>query len=514
MFDVVFQEVDSLPPLSWCMILERSLKGTVHHGRFVETFNNGFFEGGWDGPVELMEFDKSHFFLGSGARFNEEAVLISSPGHVLERIYSTKINEAIYFSNSLPFIIACSGQSLSDSYYNYESDFASILNGLDSYVRCIPTDLGEICLHYMTNLVVNGELNVEEFEKPAPPVFLNFKDYDDKLSAYLESLKENLLSNNRNHTFDFCTTISNGYDAAACSVKAFDVGCEISCSFNSPEKYKEDDGREVSKVLGFEKVVYRNANEYLDRDDLVEAEFVSSGELGTGIVFSSFEDLWKKKAVFMGERGDKIWEKNWRDVNEKMRVGGEVFAGTSMIEHRLRVGYILIPLPLFAALSWPSISKISNSEEMKEFSLGEGYDRPIPRRIIESKGVPRHVFGVKKIGAGFNYRYDNSARLKSRMSHRSFSDFQRFIFLHGKSKASFSKCLAVLLFYYSNKFLYARKALEKLKVSKVVVKCIPVDKKTLVSNPGISNDLIRWGVYTISKRYFKSIKGDDKGRSQ
>lgn len=506
-FEISFKKGDDLPPLSWCMVLGKDLKGTVHHGKFVEVYSDGFFEGGWDGPVNLMGFDKSHFFLGSGAKLNGDNILISSPGHVLERVYSTKLNDFIYFSNSLPFLLSLSEQNLKKSYYKYESDFASIINGLDDYIRSIPTDRGEVCLHYMVNLLVDGSLNIKEFSKTSPPIFVDFEDYNSKLSSYLKALKENLQSSDRVNTFELCTTISNGYDAAACSVKSIEVGCEISCSFNSPEKYKNDDGREISKALGFKEVAYRDASEYLYRDDLIEAEFISSGELGTGIVFSSFENLWHKKAVFMGERGDKIWDKNWKDNNETMRVKGEIFAGTSMIENRLRVGYILIPLPLFSALSWPSIHKISNSDEMKGFSVGGRYDRPIPRRIIEDKGIPREWFGVKKIGAGFNYRYDSSTRLKGRMSKASFNDFRNFISTYGKGQVSLSKLSAFLNFYWNNKSLYIRKALIKARLN-ILVKYIPRDKETLISNPGTPNDLIRWGVHTTSKRYMKYIKGN------
>ena len=60
----------------------------------------------------------------------------------------------------------------------------------------------------------------------------------------------------------------------------------------------------------------------------------------------------------------------------------------------------------YRAENWPSIHRISNSKEMQEYSVGGKYDRPIPRRIIETKGIKRDEFMLKK-GAGFNYRFDN-----------------------------------------------------------------------------------------------------------
>ncbi|MWJ27524.1 hypothetical protein GPM19_04755 [Halomonas sp. ZH2S] len=503
MFDIDFIKSEKLPPLSWCMIFEKNGKAVLHHGKFVEIFGNGFFEGGWDGDVSDMGFDKSHFFLGSGGKFLDDGVLISTPGHALERIYSSRLEGKLYFSNSFPFILACSRQIICNDYYGYESDFASILNGVNGYVKEVPTKEGKVGIHYLKNIKIDRELNVVEKERPKPPAFSNFEHYNKSLSLYLEKFKSNITSSQRENKFDFCSTISNGYDAAACSAKAAEVGCEILCSFNSPEKYREDDGREISKALNFGQVEYRDANEYLNRDDLIEAEFLSSGELGTGIVFSAFEDLWAGKAVFMGERGDKLWDKNWNDVNDEMRVADEVFAGTSMIENRLRVGYILIPLPLFGALSWPSISRISNSEELRPFSVGGNYDRPIPRRILEEKGVSRHLFGMKKNGAGFNYRYDSVRRLKKRMSSASVKSFNDFILEYGKGDLNLNKIYIYILFFWSNKYLYANKMFEVLKFPKV----FPSSKPTLIGNPGTPNDLMRWGVYETTQKYLLALEG-------
>lgn len=502
MFNVNYVLSKNLPPLSWCMIFEQGGNATLYHGSFVETFDDGFFEGGWDGEVSALDFDQSHFFLGSGGKVVNGGYLVSSPGHVLERIYSSRLGGRLYFSNSFSFILSCSGQCLRNDYYGYESAFASVLNGVKCYVKSIPTNSGEIGVHYLKNLNIDHSLNIIELEKPKPPEFADFENYNESLSSYLESLRHNINSPQRRVKFDFCSTISNGYDAAASAAKAVEVGCDISCSFDSPEKYQGDDGRDISKILCFNQVEYRDALDYLHREDLVEAEFLSSGELGTGIVFSAFEDLWFRKAVFMGERGDKIWDKNWGDVNDEMRVAGEVFAGTSMIENRLRVGYILIPLPLYGALSWPSISKISNSEEMRPYSIGGGYDRPIPRRILEEKGVPRESFGIKKNGAGFNYRYDSASRLKRRMSISSMESFNKFVYEFGKGKIGYRKFICYINFFWVNKFLFCNKALQALKFPKV----FPSTQPSLISSPGVPNDLIRWGVYETTKRYDLAIR--------
>ena len=41
----------------------------------------------------------------------------------------------------------------------------------------------------------------------------------------------------------------------------------------------------------------------------------------------------------------------------------------------------------------PEIEYLACSDEMAPWSLGNDYDRPIPRRIVEEAGIPRALFG-------------------------------------------------------------------------------------------------------------------------
>lgn len=209
--------------------------------------------------------------------------------------------------------------------------------------------------------------------------------------------------------------------------------------------------------------------------------------------------LWPQKIVFMGERGDKIWNKNWTDVNRDLRVVDELYAGTSMVESRLRVGYILCPLPLFGALQWPSIAKISESADMQPYSVGGGYDRPIPRRIIEEAGVPRGAFGQSKNGAGFNYRFDNRRRLKQRMSPASYDSFMEFCKAH--EKRNLTKYYKLLKFFWFYKSTYINKIFGVLK--------IPLNMKSSprghISNPGAPSSLFKWGASIMTERYARAL---------
>lgn len=255
-----------------------------------------------------------------------------------------------------------------------------------------------------------------------------------------------------------------------------------------------DSGEHIAKILGYTKIIMRNANDYKNKKNLVEAQFLCSGEMGTGIVFSAFDDIFPGKVVFFGERGDKIYSKNWPSVNNDFFFDHEIYAGTSLIESRLRAGYIIFPLPLYGADNWESIFKISNSDEMLKFSIGGDYDRPIPRRILEEAGVPRHLFGQKKIGAGFNYRFDNKKRLQARMSSYSYKSFR----LNYNSKNNLTRLASYIDFLLSNRVYYFNYLLSKLRIKYKV----PINGINLKGNPYTPLDLFNWSI-NIMKGYYK-----------
>ena len=87
---------------------------------------------------------------------------------------------------------------------------------------------------------------------------------------------------------------------------------------------------------------------------------------------------------------------------------------------------MIVPLPMIVLDRWSEVNKISNSEEMSGWSVGGNYDRPIPRRILEEKGVSRVSFGNKKQGAGTSYHFDTYSRLKNKMSPASYQSLQLF----------------------------------------------------------------------------------------
>ena len=65
-------------------------------------------------------------------------------------------------------------------------------------------------------------------------------------------------------------------------------------------------------------------------------------------------------------------------------------------EFRLFKGIFHCPVPFWGMRHLREIWDITASKEMEPWSIPGGYDRPVPRRIVEEAGVPRHAFGLRK----------------------------------------------------------------------------------------------------------------------
>jgi hypothetical protein len=70
-----------------------------------------------------------------------------------------------------------------------------------------------------------------------------------------------------------------------------------------------------------------------------------------------------------------------------------------MLELRLRAGFAMMSVPYLVSQDPRPLRRISLSPEMRPWSVGGSYDRPIPRRIVEEAGIPRDWFGRNKANA-------------------------------------------------------------------------------------------------------------------
>ena len=226
--------------------------------------------------------------------------------------------------------------------------------------------------------------------------------------------------------------------------------------------------------------------------------------------FLSFGDAVCQKVLFTGYAGDTFWDKNCNYVGrDLMRAGG---GGGSVTEYRLRTGFFQLPIPLIAADSHPSIHQISNSDEMKEWSTNNLYDRPIARRIVEEVGVPRTLFGQLKKAAGVVVTREG---FESTMSKSSIVDFNEFYKINWHITNNLKLYLAKIL-----KFIVIKNRRLSYRIYKYLFNFninlprlpIFIPRSLLIYTYGYlgkESMLFHWGIDKLIQKYDLIIKTND-----
>jgi hypothetical protein len=348
----------------------------------------------------------------------------------LQALYSISAKDGLLFSNSVPFLLVAAQDNLDLSYRFYDYDLMSVMKGLKRYVRQIPTNSGRpIHIHYHTNITVDSDLNLVESEKTTPPPFKTFEEYYEFLQAQVSAVTNNAVDHRRSSRIRPLTTISSGYDSPACAVLAKTAGCTEAITFIKARddfSDRNDSGKAVADALSLSCVEY-DPMTYTCSRDLPEAEFIASGTGGEDVVYCAAEEQLSGTLLYTGYHGDKIWASSGV-VPTKDIVRGDP-SGSSLTEFRLRVGFFNFPVPFIGCTQHASIHAISTSPAMKAWSVQNDYDRPIPRRIVETAGVPRSLFGASKKAVSLPYQTTGlkNPLLSKWLSETSWRDFSEFL---------------------------------------------------------------------------------------
>jgi hypothetical protein len=426
-----FRPLASLPRLAWCARLRRGEDLVrVLLGMGVETAERWFAEGVWNAPFPDGGILDATMLLGSGGRADASRVGFAASSHPMDRLQYLRLPDELLVSNSLAFLLAQAADSPDPEYLFYDRDIISFVDGLSAAVRRLPTRRGRVVeLLYCTNLTVDRDLRVSEQRRAQPRSFTDYADYVTFLELELAALDRNARDPARVRSrFEPLATISSGYDSPACAILARSIGCTRAVTVGAARaEYGggSDSGLEIGRRLGLTVSEYDREG-YLRRDDLVEAEFLAVGTGGEDVVMSGFEPELRDTLFFTGFLGDTLWGRlhvlRERDAADfRMRFP----AGASLTEFRLRVGFVHLPVPLLTYGAQPSLHRISNSEAMRPWRVGDPrYDRPIPRRLVEQAGVPRELFGQSKraVTQPF-YHNEPLRRIMSGPSYRDFLDF-------------------------------------------------------------------------------------------
>ena len=395
--------VATLPKLAWVAAMRRN-EGLVEvlHGPGVETRGDRFFEGAWDGSFQAGAFDDAVTFAGSGARLDGNRVLFAAPTHKLDRIQSVLAGDTLYFSNSLVLLLTRAGEEIDIEYPHYFFDYLRYFRaGIRIKVKPIRLRSGNRAyFHDCANIAVAPDLTLERIEKRVPPPPSCYRDYADFLAATARQVTANATDPARSLVFHPLTAISRGYDSTAIAALASQASCRQAVTFrHSGPRMREDSGTEIAAHLGMD-VEEFDRTDYAKLPGFPEVEFYPNMPLSAKAL-TVLEPRLKGTLYFNGQAGEDIWMKGWTSGAPLLQEPtAETMSGSNIGEFRLRAGFVWFPLACSGAIHAPSLARISLSREMEPWSVGGKYDRPIPRRIAEERGVPRHLFGQRKVGGG------------------------------------------------------------------------------------------------------------------
>ena len=374
-------------------------------GPGVEVADDWLCEGIWDAQYGDGGFDRTDLVFGTGVRLRGDSAVFVSSGTTVDRLHECTRGGERYVSNSLPCLLAFLRASLDVSFKGYAPVSGTIRHGLRAYVRDLPTTAGAVRLAYFHNLSWDAS---ELSEVPKPGVERNFGSYAayrNFLHDAMARLAENASAPERRQPFQLVATLSTGYDSPTSTVLASEVGCGQTFGFDRGRGGQADSGAAIAEILG---LAYALVETKAWRSmPMAAVPFLAAlTASGSSVVFKGAESLLSGRVVFTGFHGDKMWDRDTTALGpDIVRTDA---SGTDLTEYRLWAGFVNCPVPYFGVRQIRDIHAISTSPDMAPWDVDGGYSRPICRRIVEERGVPRHMFGTtKKATAQFILRSDD-----------------------------------------------------------------------------------------------------------
>jgi len=409
-------EVAGLQRLGWLAIVEpRRTEGgeggrrvRVYHGTAVERRDEWIVEGTWDAEFRNGDFHQSNHFFGTGIRVDGGAVHFVPSSALVNRLIYCDYRDHLVVSNSLALMLGFTGAAL-DPAHDYRAETYAIRQGPAAYQRAFRVLHPEIVTFYQVydeSLVVAGsEIRFES--RRTAPALASFEQYRALVEDALQKLRANYASPERRAPMGAFATISSGYDSTAAAVLIKDLGIELCFTSRRSNSHIPpwlspqaglDDGKPVADLLGLR-------TEYLERrrsritDD--ELYFLAPGCAPTSTALHSLARHLEQRdgaaVVYTGFQGDEVWDTNpWERVYQDRGVLRGDTAALMLSEIRLKCGMVNIAVPSLFARSIRDLAVIATSPEMARWRVPGDYDRPIPRRILESAGVPGRLYGGRK----------------------------------------------------------------------------------------------------------------------
>lgn len=388
-----FTAVPDWPVLAWLARCEPGSRAvTVFHGARVETAVDWFCEATWAGDYEAGDFDLTDVVAGSGGRVRSGGLTFVSSGSTVDRLHSFDAHGATWISNSLACLLAATGARVDPASGKYFWIFRTVVGGLAKYRRELPTSMGDVRLTYFDNLEWDGRRLAERRKPGGVRDFSTFDRYRAFLDDSMQAIGGNAAARARRYRYELMSTASSGYDSSTITVLAQRAGATRVLCFDQARRNIEDSGEPLARCLGMEPVIAR-------RDDwtsatLPEPPFIAADSYGGDVFFKGAERVLEGKVLLTGFHGDKAWAKDLDKVDGNIVRGDQ--SGLSLAEYRLTIGMLHCPVPFWGVRQVADLHRISNSPEMAPWDVPGDYSRPICRRIVETAGVPRELFGQEK----------------------------------------------------------------------------------------------------------------------
>ena len=397
-----YRVVARLPPLFWVARVRQPLI-EVTSGSSVRRDTDAFLEGTWAGGAELRDVAKAATVYATGIVLTADGPLVITQHHPQEGVFAAARSDALYVSNSFAGLLEHTGQRL-DPDFPYPDVFWRLgpMKHMDQAgdpplvsdrLLEVPTLDGQVEALYSENYLITYDGRLVVSRKPRERTFADFGDYRARIHAATRSLIENAPG------YSPVTTLSTGYDSTAVTAVASAVGCRRALGLRTARRHGDnalvdDSGAGSAHLLGLDfKMFDRLA--YLSRDDMPEAEFLSTATTGEDVVVTAFESELARSLLFTGHWGGRMWSESWRP--SVSHLPPPELSGNAMNDFRLRIDCIHVPLPYFGALQSPTTSALEDDPTMAAYRVGGYYDRPIARRLAEEAGLPRGSFARSKI---------------------------------------------------------------------------------------------------------------------
>jgi hypothetical protein len=407
------------PVLAWLADCRRDSDVVcVFHGMDVETTPEWFCEAAWAGDYDAGAFDETDIVAGTGGRLRRDRVVFVSPGSTCDRLQSLATVDGVLVSNSLACLLESSGAAIDPSSSRYFWLFRTVVGGLSQYQRQLPTSAGPVRFTYFHNLVWTGQTLTEQPKSGAGRDFTAFAKYETFLRGSMQALAQNGRAASRRRRYDLLSTASSGYDSSTVTVLARDAGAREVLCFDEARRGLDDSGEPLARCLGMTPIVVER-QAWMSRP-LPEPPFIAADSHGGDVFYKGAEERLRGRILLTGYHGDKIWDPHTTKLSPAIVRGDQ--SGLSLTEYRLTIGMLHCPVAFWGVRQIAAVHAISRSAEMAAWDVAGDYSRPICRRIVESAGVPRTLFGIEKKAA-----WVIMIRMRQFLSPDSMSDYLQWL---------------------------------------------------------------------------------------